>query len=91
MPGEAKGSSPGAPPLREKDLERHLKNEGKDQIPSTKEKASPGETTSSISNDEGKGEEDAQLRKAIELLKTWRIFKELKPANQVSGTASNIR
>jgi len=95
LPAEAKGSAPGSPPgsppLREKDLERHLKNEGKDQAPSTKDKTSPGETTSSISVDDGKGEEDAQLRKAIELLKTWRIFKELKPANQASGTAANIR
>ena len=91
LPTEAKGSAPSAPPLREKDLERHLKNEGKDQTPSIKDKKSPGETAASISVDDGKGEEDAQLRKAIELLKTWRIFKELKPANQASGTAANIR
>jgi carboxyl-terminal processing protease len=91
LPVEAKGSAPGLPPLRERDLERHLKNEGKDQVPSAKDKAAPGETASSISMEEGKGEEDAQLRKAVELLKTWRIFKELKPATQASGTASNIK
>ncbi len=88
---EAKGSAPSSPPLREKDLERHLKNEGKDQIPSTNGGTLPGEPAApSISGDEGKGEEDTQLQKAIELLKTWRIFKELKPANQASGTASNF-
>ena len=89
-PVETKGSTPSAPPLREKDLERHLKNEGKDQT-SSKDKASPGETAPSLSVEDSKGEEDAQLRKAVELLKTWRIFKELKPANQTSGTASNLR
>lgn len=88
---EAKGSGPSTPPLREKDLERHLKNEGKDQIPSTNDRTPPGEPAApSISGDEGKGEEDTQLQKAIELLKTWQIFKELKTANQPSGTASNF-
>jgi len=88
---EAKGSAPGSPPLREKDLERHLKNEGKDQGPPTNERTPPGEPAApSISGDEGKGEEDTQLQKAIELLKTWKIFKELKTANQPSGTASNF-
>jgi carboxyl-terminal processing protease len=89
-PIEAKGAAPSAPPLREKDLERHLKNEGKDQAPPTKDKGTPGEP-SQISMEETKGEEDAQLRKAVELLKTWRIFKELRPATQTSGTASNLR
>jgi carboxyl-terminal processing protease len=28
---------------------------------------------------EGPIEEDAQLQKAVELLKTWKIFKELRP------------
>jgi carboxyl-terminal processing protease len=93
LTNEAKGSAPDSPPLREKDLERHLKNEGKDQVPSTNGRTPPGAPAApspSISGDEGKGEEDVQLQKAIELLKTWRIFKELKPANQASGTASNF-
>jgi carboxyl-terminal processing protease len=90
---EASGSEPAPPPLREKDLERHLKNEGKEQAPSPdgKIKAPPGGQGTSLSPSEGgKDEEDTQLQKAIELLKTWRIFKGLKPANQASGTASNF-
>jgi carboxyl-terminal processing protease len=30
-------------------------------------------------------EEDVQLQKAVELLKTWKIFKELRPASVVSS------
>ena len=88
---EAKGPAPNPPPLREKDLERHLKNEGQDQTPPTTKKPPPAEQPApSVSAEEGKGEEDPQLQKAIDLLKTWRIFKGLKPATQTSGTASNF-
>jgi carboxyl-terminal processing protease len=64
------------PIIREKDLDRHLKTEGesqprsKDLTDAVQEKAPSSEV---------KEEEDLQLQKAIDLLKTWQIFKELKP------------
>lgn len=64
---------PEAPPvLREKDLERHLKNEGV-ELKSGKEMDQPSVPHLSELEREG---EDIQLQKAIELLKTWEIFKE---------------
>jgi carboxyl-terminal processing protease len=61
--------------LREKDLERHLKND------TIKEEPAPqiDEETMPLIGDEKTEKEDIQLQKAIELLKTWKIFKELNP------------
>ncbi len=61
--------------LREKDLERHLKND------TLKEEPAPqiDEETMPLIGDEKTEKEDIQLQKAIELLKTWKIFKELNP------------
>jgi len=56
--------------LREKDLERHLKN---DQL---EEKPKPSEETMPLEVSE---QEDTQLQRAIELLKTWKVFKEHLP------------
>ncbi|MFQ5780442.1 MAG: S41 family peptidase, partial [Nitrospiria bacterium] len=67
------------PIIREKDLERHLENEMqpdlKDEpisIPPTEETLQPGVASS-------KTEEDHQLKKAVDLLKSWRIFKGVDP------------
>ncbi len=60
------------PVIREKDLERHLEN---NQI---KEKPVEPEEMVPIEVDE---KEDAQLQRAIDLLKTWKIFKELPKAS----------
>ena len=68
------------PITRERDLDRHLKNEfqpesDKAEPISTKaieEEIQPGDAPS------GK-DEDAQLQKAVDLLKSWRIFKDLDP------------
>ena len=63
------------PILREKDLEKHLKNDTikEEPAPKIEEDAAP------IAFDEKSEKEDIQLQKAIELLKTWKIFKELNP------------
>jgi carboxyl-terminal processing protease len=58
------------PVVREKDLERHLENDQKAKPDKKKE----DETAIIKPVSE---EEDAQLQRAIDLLKTWTIFKEL--------------
>lgn len=58
------------PVVREKDLERHLENE---QKAAPKKEKEPETTVFRPLSDE----EDAQLQRAIDLLKTWTIFKEL--------------
>ena len=63
------------PSLREKDLERHLKNETLPQKLS-KELKAPVEVPERITKPDDSGESDLQLQKAIDLLKTWEIFKE---------------
>jgi carboxyl-terminal processing protease len=63
--------------LREKDLERHLENDQKKEKES--EKSSPPAT--SVLDPEEKGDkEDPQLQRAIDLLKTWKVFKALPAA-----------
>lgn len=58
------------PIIREKDLERHLENESQPEGPVLIPPA--GETTGSDSAIE---REDHQLKKAVDLLKSWKIFK----------------
>ncbi len=74
-PGEGMAEHP---VIREEDLEGHLKNNQKAK-PDKKEE---GETAVMKPVSE---EEDAQLQRAIDLLKTWIIFKELagEPAEDV--------
>jgi carboxyl-terminal processing protease len=63
---------PVIPVVREKDLERHLENnEGKEE-PKEPEEMAP------IEVDE---KDDTQLQRAIDLLKTWKVFKELPKAS----------
>ncbi|HAM49831.1 MAG TPA: peptidase S41 [Nitrospiraceae bacterium] len=62
--------------FREKDLERHLKNDqNNDQ---NDEKMQPEAETAPVEVSE-KG--DVQLQMAIDLLKTWKVFKELPKAS----------
>ena len=56
--------------IREKDLERHLKNE------QSKEDASEKETAP-FEVDE---KEDTQLQRAIDTIKTWKVFEQMKKA-----------
>lgn len=68
---EAKNGAKEHPVLREKDLERHLKNE--------QEVIKPEETeTAPIEVDE---KDDIQLQRATDILKTWSVFKGLPKAS----------
>ncbi len=62
---EAKNGAKEHPILREKDLERHLKNEQMDQKPEEIE-------TAPMEVDE---KDDIQLQRAVDILKTWKVFK----------------
>jgi carboxyl-terminal processing protease len=63
------------PTLREKDLERHLTNEQKKEEDIEKRRIEEGIPTE-IEDKEGK--EDLQLQRAIDVLKSWKIFKEIQ-------------
>lgn len=58
--------------VREKDLERHLRNDQKD------EKIQPEQEKAPIEVSE---KDDAQLQRALDLLKSWKVFKELPKAS----------
>ncbi len=68
---EAKNGAKEHPVLREKDLERHLKNEQADPKGEEKE-------TAPFEVDE---KDDIQLQRAVDILKTWNVFKELPKAS----------
>lgn len=68
---ESKNGAKEHPVLREKDLERHLKNEQADPKGEEKE-------TAPIEVDE---KDDIQLQRAVDILKTWNVFKELPKAS----------
>jgi carboxyl-terminal processing protease len=70
---EVKEGEKSRPAIREKDLERHLKNgvEMEDK-PNEPEDVIPIEVEE---------KEDIQLQRAIDLLKTWKVFKELPKAS----------
>ena len=65
---EAKNGAKEHPVLRERDLERHLKNEQMEQKPEEMEMAP-------IEVDE---KDDVQLQRATDILKTWNVFKAPK-------------
>jgi carboxyl-terminal processing protease len=58
--------------VREKDLERHLRND------KGEEKKQPEQETAPLEVSE---KDDVQLQRAIDLLKTWKVFKELPKAS----------
>jgi carboxyl-terminal processing protease len=68
---EAKNGGKEHPVMREKDLERHLKNEQADQKIDEKE-------TVPVDVDE---KDDLQLQRAMDILKTWNVFKTLPKAS----------
>jgi len=68
---EAKNGAKEHPVFREKDLEHHLKNEQGDAKDAEKE-------TAPIEVDE---KDDIQLQRAVDILKTWNVFKELPKAS----------
>lgn len=69
---ETKDRDRAHPVIREKDLERHLENEQIEEKPKEPEEMVPIEVEE---------KEDIQLQRAIDLLKTWKIFKELPKAS----------
>ncbi|MGB9716109.1 MAG: S41 family peptidase [Thermodesulfovibrionales bacterium] len=73
---EPKEKGKAHPVIREKDLERHLKN-NQDSIQDEEEPKEP-EDMVPVEVDE---KEDTQLQRAIDLLKTWKVFKELPKAS----------
>ncbi len=60
------------PVVREKDIERHLKNDQIEEKPKEPEEVAPIEVAE---------KEDVQLQRAVDLLKTWKVFKELPKAS----------
>lgn len=68
---EAKNGAKEHPVVREKDLERHLKNE-QSEIKGDEKEMAPMEV------DE---KDDVQLQRAIDILKTWNVFKEIPKAS----------
>ena len=70
---EIKDGEKGRPAIREKDLERHLKNGAE-----LEEKPAESEEMVPMELDE---KEDIQLQRALDILKTWKVFKELPKAS----------
>jgi carboxyl-terminal processing protease len=68
---EAKNGAKGHRVIREKDLEGHLTNEQKEASPDEEE-------TSPMEVDE---KDDIQLQRAVDILKTWDVFKALPKAS----------
>jgi carboxyl-terminal processing protease len=65
------------PVVRERDLDRHLKNDT--QEPAKKEKVDPKDAEKAVYEVEEK--DDTQLLRAIDILKTWKVIDQLpKPA-----------
>jgi carboxyl-terminal processing protease len=68
---ESKNGTKEHPVVREKDLERHLKNEQTEMKQDEKETA-PMEVSE---------KDDIQLQRAVDILKTWNVFKEIPKAS----------
>jgi carboxyl-terminal processing protease len=58
--------------VREKDLERHLKNDKEEERKQSEQETAPLEVSE---------KDDIQLQRAIDLLKTWKVFRELPKAS----------
>jgi carboxyl-terminal processing protease len=69
---EAKNGAKEHTVMREKDLERHLKNEQEEEVNKPAQETAPIEVSE---------KDDLQLQRAIDLLKTWKVFKELPKAS----------
>lgn len=70
---EQKGDAKEHPVIREKDLERHLRNDQSDEKTKEPEEMAPIEISE---------KDDVQLQRAIDLLKSWKVFKELPKASE---------
>lgn len=75
------------PVLREKDLKGHLMNDQNGEADAKKpEKKKPEKAVLAPVSEE----EDAQLQRAIDLLKTWTIFKELSTAEPIEAAPQSV-
>lgn len=83
---DSKNGSVNHPIMREKDLEKHLKNDTNKEVDAKKEKITDEgkddtkelleEVPSKLSE-----EDDTQLQRAVDLLKSWKVFKKLPKAS----------
>jgi carboxyl-terminal processing protease len=69
---EAKNGTKEHAVVREKDLDRHLKNDKGEEKKPVEQETAPLEVSE---------KDDIQLQRAVDLLKTWRVFKELPKAS----------
>lgn len=85
-----KGKPSATPPIREKDLDKTLREPGREGVsphpegqpesqPAPKPESKDGKKDKETKE---KAEDDPQLQKAVELLKSWVIFKDLRPVKQ---------
>jgi len=79
---EAKEGSKTHPVFREKDLEKHLKNDTSKETANEEEKGTDKKTKKEKKDIEEvpnkiTEDDDTQLDRAVDLLKTWRVFKKL--------------
>jgi len=91
-----KGKPSTTPPIRERDLDKTLKEPGREGAPphfeppsesqpAPKPEPKDGKKESGKDKDKEakeKDEDDPQLQKAVELLKSWMIFKDLRPVKR---------
>ena len=100
-----KGKSTTATPIRERDLDKTLRDPNREgtqthPVPPTESQPIPkpeskdGKKEKEAAKDtetKEKDEEDPQLQKAVELLKSWIIFKELRPLPGTDRAESVIK
>lgn len=91
-----KGKPSTTPPIRERDLDKTLKEPGREGAPPHSEPPSESQPAPKPEPKDGKkesgkdkdkeakekDEDDPQLQKAVELLKSWMIFKDLRPVKR---------
>jgi hypothetical protein len=76
-PAEEEKETPGIKMPAEKDLERHLDDVNKAQPKEKLKKEEPKKETPKKEEAKEKKPPDTQLERAVELLKSWEIFKNL--------------
>jgi len=81
-----KGKQTATPPIRERDLDKTLREPGTSPQPSPLQDnpaaPKPEPKESKKDREAAKDKEDPQLQKAVELLKSWIIFKDLRPVKR---------
>jgi carboxyl-terminal processing protease len=92
-----KGKPTATPPIRERDIDKSLRDKDGTQhqtppevTPPPKPESKDGKKDQVKEGKEGE-EEDPQLQKAIELLKSWMIFKDLRPVQRADRAQSTVK